>query len=105
MITITEPNAVSRTFDESAAPAVIRAWFATHGTPNDVLALMRARNLSGLYEYDDAGIDVAFEDVPEIEDGEEIGDYAERVADAVNDMIDASGDARVHLCAATTEEA
>ena len=39
MITITEPNAVSREFDESIAPAVIRAWFATHGTPNDVLAL------------------------------------------------------------------
>ena len=32
MITITEPNAVSREFDESIAPAVIRAWFATTST-------------------------------------------------------------------------
>ena len=50
MITITEPNAVSREFDESIAPAVIRAWFATHGTPNDVLALSvrpRHRGSSG----------------------------------------------------------
>lgn len=105
MITITEPNAVSREFDESIAPAVIRAWFATHGTPNDVLALMRTRNLAGLYEYEDAGVNITFGDVPEIEVGEEIGDYAERVADWVNDEIGASGDARVNLCAATAEEA
>lgn len=105
MITITEPNAVSRAFDEAIAPAVIRAWFATAGTPTEVLTLMRGRNLAGLYEYEDASISVAYSDVPEIEDGEEIGDYAERVADWINDEIGASGDARVHLYAATAEEA
>ena len=105
MITITEPNAVSREFDESIAPAVIRAWFATAGTPTEVLALMRACGLAGLYEYEDAGISVAYSDVPEIEGGEDVGGYAERIADWINHAIGASGDSRVHLCAATAEEA
>ena len=60
---------------------------------------------AGLYEYEDAGISVAYSDVPEIEGGEDVGGYAERIADWINDAIGAWGDSRVHLCAATAEEA
>ena len=99
-ITIAEPNAVSITVPETAAAAVVRGWFCTEGTPAAVLELLRSKGLAGLYEYEDAGVNVAYGDVPEIGAGEEIGEYAERVADYVNAEIGASYDAQVRLYAA-----
>lgn len=97
-ITITEPGSVEIKVTRAAAARAIRAWFCTSGAPLSAVETLRAAGLRGTYRHVPAAT-VRYRDVPAIEAGETLGDYAERVADFVNDKLGREYDEQLYLSA------
>lgn len=102
-ITITD-NYVDVTVPESVAEQVIRGWFCNTGLSKKAAAAAKAAGLRGSYDWPDSNIVIGYRTLPGRDHGESLSDYAERVADAVNDRLGAEwSDDRVHLFADPVE--